>query len=455
QVTPKDTKLVYKLEVKEIGLIPDPYVIGDLEIISNGVVTVHFENLGLQLREKSNPRYLEEKAGISVSPRSEGSVMNEHDLTTFALGDLTDCFGPEYAVYKGRTLSRQPNGDLQLISRVLKVDGTRGDLSKNSTIYTEYDVPEGAWYYQQNSANVMPYSILMEIGLQPCGLLGAYLGSTLIFPDQDLYLRNLDGDGELVNLVSGTDLRGKIISNKSLLVSSIAHGDTILQRYTFELSVDGQVFYSGSASFGFFTKQALAGQAGLDKGQHVPAWYKTEKLQPRDYMQIKLDSLYGKMKLFKAPENNPHYRLAADQLNMVHNLIIAKDKGNYGKGYIYAQKFVKTYDWYFTCHFYQDPVMPGSLGVESILQAMQVYALQQDLGKDFISPKFEQVFDHKTVWKYRGQILLDVKEMSLEVHIKSVEQRSNQLVIIGDAYLWNGEMRIYQVTDLALGIEEA
>ncbi|MEL6392635.1 MAG: hypothetical protein AAFR97_07755, partial [Bacteroidota bacterium] len=74
---------------------------------------------------------------------------------------------------------------------------------------------------------------------------------------------------------------------------------------------------------------------------------------------------------------------------------------------------------------------------------------------DFISPKFEQVFDHKTVWKYRGQILLDVKEMSLEVHIKSVEQRSNQLVIIGDAYLWNGEMRIYQVTDLALGIEEA
>ncbi|MEO0790314.1 MAG: PfaB family protein, partial [Bacteroidota bacterium] len=455
QVTPKDTKLVYKLEVKEIGLIPDPYVIGDLEIISNGVVTVHFENLGLQLREKSNPRYLEEKAGISVSPRSEGSVMNEHDLTTFALGDLTDCFGPEYAVYKGRTLSRQPNGDLQLISRVLKVDGTRGDLSKNSTIYTEYDVPEGAWYYQQNSASVMPYSILMEIGLQPCGLLGAYLGSTLIFRDQDLYLRNLDGDGELVNLVSGTDLRRKIISNKSVLVSSIAHGDTILQRYTFELSVDGQVFYSGSASFGFFTKQALAGQAGLDKGQHVPAWYKTEKLQPRDYMQIKLDSLYGKMKLFKAPENKPHYRLAADQLNMVHNLIIAKDKGNYGKGYIYAQKFVKTYDWYFTCHFYQDPVMPGSLGVESILQAMQVYALHQDLGKDFISPKFEQVFDHKTVWKYRGQILLDVKEMSLEVHIKSVEQRSNQLVIIGDAYLWNGEMRIYQVTDLALGIEEA
>jgi len=172
-------------------------------------------------------------------------------------------------------------------------------------------------------------------------------------------------------------------------------------------------------------------------------------------MRIKLDSLYGKMKLFKAPEGKPHYRLASDQLNMLHELIIAKNQGQFGKGYIHATKFVKTYDWFFTCHFYQDPVMPGSLGVESILQAMQVFALQQDLGKDFKSPKFVQIANHKTVWKYRGQILLSVKEMHLEVHVKTIEKRDSQLVIVADAFLWNDKMRIYQVTDIALGIEEA
>ena len=99
--------------------------------------------------------------------------------------------------------------------------------------------------------------------------------------------------------------------------------------------------------------------------------------------------------------------------------------------------------------------MPGSLGVEAILQAMQVFALQQDLAKDFRSPRFVQLAGHKTVWKYRGQILSDVKEMHLEVHIKGIEQRGSQLVIIGDAYLWNGKMRIYQLTDLALAITEA
>ncbi len=456
QVVPGiDTKLIYKLEIKEIGLIPDPYVIGDLEIISNGVITVHFENLGLQLREKDNPKYLDTKPGVKISERSNGALMNEKDVTTFALGNMVDCFGEDFAVYNGRKMSRQPNTDLQLISRVLKVDGTRGDFSKHSTIYAEYDVPQNPWYYQQNSNTSMPYSVIMEIALQPCGLLGAYLGSTLQFPEMDLYLRNLDGDGESFDLPTGTDFRGKTILNKSVLVSSIAHGGTILQRYTFELSVDGHVFYKGNSSFGFFTADALASQAGLDKGQEIPAWYKSEGLTAADYMQIKLDSLYGKMKLFKAPANKPHYRLAEDQLNMVDQLIIAKDKGQYGKGYIHATKFIKTYNWFFACHFYQDPVMPGSLGVESILQAMQVFALQQDLGKDFQSPKFVQLANHKTVWKYRGQILLHVKEMHLEVHIKTIEKRGNQLAIIADAYLWNEGMRIYQVTDLALGIEEA
>ena len=48
-----------------------------------------------------------------------------------------------------------------------------------------------------------------------------------------------------------------------------------------------------------------------------------------------------------------------------------------------------------------------------------------------------------------------VKNMHLEIHIKSIETRDGILAIIGDAFLWNEGMRIYQVTDLALGIEEA
>ncbi|MEM8907107.1 MAG: PfaB family protein, partial [Bacteroidota bacterium] len=452
QVTPKDTKLVYRLEIKEIGLVPNPYVIGDLEIISDDVVTVHFENLGLQLREKNNPRYLETQAGVAVSERSKGALLDEQAITTFALDDLSKCFGDEFAVYDGRTVSRQPNTDLQLISRILRIDGNRHQFKKPSTVYAEYDVPQQAWYYEQNNYLTMPYSILMEIALQPCGLLGAWLGSTLQFPEQNLYFRNLDGTGEMLDLPMGTDFRGKTIHNKAVLVSSVALGGTILQNYTFECSIDGQVFYRGKSSFGFFPGEALASQVGLDNGQTVAPWYQRQGLQPSDYMQIKLDSLYGKMKLFKAPTDQAHYRLAGQQLTFLDQLIIAKNGGEHGLGYVYAQRKVRTYDWFFTCHFYQDPVMPGSLGVEAILEAMQVYALQQGLGKHLRNPRFVQLANHTTEWKYRGQILLHSEEMQLEVHFKSIEEEAGQIKLLADAFLWNGPMRIYQVTNLGLGL---
>ena len=449
EVTPNDKKLVYRLVIKEIGLLPDPYVIGDLEIIVDGVITVHFANLGLQLREKDNPKYLEQPKKIT-----KNVLLNENDIETFALGRLADCFGPEYAVYDNRALSRQPNTDLQVVSRVIKIDGERFDFSKPTNIWTEYDVPQDVWYYKQNASMTMPYAVLMEIALQPCGLLGAYLGSTLQFPDKDLYFRNLDGDGEMFDLPAGTDFRGKVIANKSTLTSSTSLGGFVIQKYLFEVSVDGHVFYKGFSSFGFFPKEALAEQVGLDKGEDVAAWYVQNNLTTKDYFQIKLDSLYAKMKLYKENDKANTFRLAEDQLDLLDSGLVVKNGGEFGKGYIHCSKAIHTYDWFFTCHFYSDPVMPGSLGVEAISQAIQLFALQQDLGKDFKNPRFVQVENNKTEWKYRGQIKVNVENMHLEVHFKTIEKRGDTLVIIGDAYLWNEGTRIYQLTDLALGIQE-
>lgn len=46
-------KLVYRMEIKEVGIEPRPYAIADVDIIYNGLTVVDFKNLGLQLREKS------------------------------------------------------------------------------------------------------------------------------------------------------------------------------------------------------------------------------------------------------------------------------------------------------------------------------------------------------------------------------------------------------------------
>ena len=269
------------------------------------------------------------------------------------------------------------------------------------------------------------------------------------------FFRNLDGVGTLINFVDGADFRGKTILNRSVMVSSVGLGGTVLQNYTFELSLEGNVFYKGNSSFGFFPEKALVTQTGLDDGDQIAPWFSREGLAESEYVRINLDSPFGKMRLFKAPEGKPHYRLATGQLALVDKLIIAKDRGQYNLGYIHATKFIKPYEWFFSCHFYQDPIMPGSIGIEAILQAMQVFAIQQDKGRDFKSPKFTHPDNCTTSWKYRGQILSDVKEMHLEVHVKSLKHQAGKLEMVADAFVWNDQTRIYKVTDLGLAIVES
>ena len=110
-------------------------------------------------------------------------------------------------------------------------------------IISEYDVPEDAWFFQQNShPEWMPYSVLMEIALQPCGFISANSGAMLIYPELDLHYRNLDGNGTLSKHI---DLRGKTIQAEVELYSTVASGNTVIQKHHFLLKCEGLPFYKG------------------------------------------------------------------------------------------------------------------------------------------------------------------------------------------------------------------
>ena len=199
----------------------------------------------------------------------------------------------------------------------------------------------------------------------------------------------------------------------------------ILQSFDFEVSCEGEILYQGSASFGHFSSEALANQVGLDQGKDIRPWYEIENSLKLPEININLRTQENRNKYYQIKENKPNYRLAQHQLDLLNEVKIIEKAGKYQQGYIYARKDVKPTDWYFKCHFYQDPVMPGSLGVESIIQSMQVYALHVDLGKHLKNPRFIQVLDHKIVWKYRGQIPPKHPKMYLEVHLSKIDIQSN------------------------------
>ncbi|MCZ6632966.1 MAG: PfaB family protein, partial [bacterium] len=188
QVIPTDTLLTYRMEITKIGLAPKPYAVADVEVILDGKTVVHFKDLGVQLSEKQ-----ESSSQPANQITHKPALFNENHIREFATGSIPKCFGPEYQIYETRRAPRTPNGDLQLISRVLEVHGQRGEFSPDSHLIAEYDVPSDPWFYRQNPYPALPYSIAMEIALQPCGFLSAYLGSTLPYPEVDFYFRNLDG----------------------------------------------------------------------------------------------------------------------------------------------------------------------------------------------------------------------------------------------------------------------
>jgi 3-hydroxymyristoyl/3-hydroxydecanoyl-(acyl carrier protein) dehydratase len=109
---------------------------------------------------------------------------------------------------------------------------------------------------------------------------------------------------------------------------------------------------------------------------------------------------------------------------------------------------VRSGDWFYRCHFLGDPVMPGSLGVEAMLQALQAYGAHT-LGR---RAEVSLATGQPLSWKYRGQITPATRAMSLEVQVNSVEKVNGSLDLSADASLWADGLRIYEVKGLGMNL---
>jgi len=95
QVKPQIGELIYRLEVKEIGLSPQPYAIADIDIILNGRIVVDFKDLGVRIVEKKkDDQYALSSDAINEiiknNPGSKGTDLKSVPLGTGSLSLGTD-----------------------------------------------------------------------------------------------------------------------------------------------------------------------------------------------------------------------------------------------------------------------------------------------------------------------------------------------------------------------------
>jgi 3-hydroxymyristoyl/3-hydroxydecanoyl-(acyl carrier protein) dehydratase len=261
QVTGSTRKVTYEVHVREVGYRPEPYAVADALMYADDKPIV--EMLGMSLRFPGL-----ERAGLealwsparTAKPRS-AAIFGPESILAFAVGNPSEAFGERYRVFDAeRRIARLPGPPYQLLDRIVRIRGCeQWKLAAGGEVDAEYDVPPDAWYFDANRSDEVPYCVLLETALQPCGWLAAYLGSALTSPD-DLAFRNLGGHGVQLARI-GRDCGTLTTTIRMTRVSR--SGGMIIQNFDFEVRSRAGPVYRGDTYFGFFSREALITQVGL------------------------------------------------------------------------------------------------------------------------------------------------------------------------------------------------
>ena len=123
--------------------------------------------------------------------------------------------------------------------------------------------------------------------------------------------------------------------------------------------------------------------------------------------------------------------------------------GEGGLGQLRADKDVDPDEWFFKAHFFQDPVQPGSLGIEAMIQALQFFMLEAGMDDGIVAPRFEAArrWTTELTWKYRGQVLPHHRTVHTTIEITAAGRDERGAWATCEASLWVDGQRIYEATE--------
>ena len=124
---------------------------------------------------------------------------------------------------------------------------------------------------------------------------------------------------------------------------------------------------------------------------------------------------------------------------------ISENKGAYEKGVIKAVLDIKDNLWFFNCHFKDDPVMPGCLGLDAMWQLVGFYLGW--LG----NPGKGRALGVGTV-KFTGEVLKNVKKATYEINMKRILIKEGTTVGLANGSLKADEKIIYLAENLKVGL---
>ena len=124
---------------------------------------------------------------------------------------------------------------------------------------------------------------------------------------------------------------------------------------------------------------------------------------------------------------------------------INENTGNFKKGSVKAELDIKDNLWFFECHFKNDSVMPGCLGLDAMWQLVGFYLGW--LG----NPGKGRALGVNAV-KFTGEVLKNVKMATYEIDIKKILVKENTTVGLANGILKADGNKIYSAENLKVGL---
>jgi len=124
---------------------------------------------------------------------------------------------------------------------------------------------------------------------------------------------------------------------------------------------------------------------------------------------------------------------------------ISENTGTFKKGLIKAELDIKDNLWFFDCHFKDDSVMPGCLGLDAMWQLVGFYLGW--LG----NPGKGRALGVNSV-KFTGEVLKNIKKATYEIDMKRIIMKEGTTVGLANGSLKADGNKIYSAENLKVGL---
>lgn len=446
----------------------------DPGLIAQGTqVTAHAHEKFLEFSQE-NMRVLEKQfetltrlAGSIVNNSEEQAFpetpstppfLNREQCLEFAIGKAGNVLGKEFEIidtYPVRV--RLPAEPLMLVDRIMEIQGKMLSLSSGKII-TQHDVKENAWYLDGGKA---PVSISIEAG-QADLFLCAWLGIDHVVKGKRKY-RLLDAR---VTFHGSLPEPGDTIEYHIEIDRFLKQGDVYLFFFHYNGYIDNRLFISmRDGCAGFFTEQEVENSGGIilkteDLRQinsgftfsplvtAIKTNFSDEKIQA--LRSGDLGTAFGKKfigkklgKLLKLPDGRMH---------LIDRVLEFDPKGGrFGLGSIIAEADIHPDDWFLTCHFTDDPVMPGTLMYECCAHALRIFTQRMGWISDRDDVFYDVVPDNESDLKCRGPVTPETKKARYEIEVKEMGYAPEPYVI-ADAHMFSDDLRIVLYKNMGMKI---